>query len=78
MNIAFAIYFGIGLVVAILFSIVAYFDSDDSLYHWDMFTSSMILFFLWPIGLYAVISDIVEEKINEHKYNKEHRRKEHE
>lgn len=75
MKIFLLIYFGIGLFAAIAFSFLAYFDSDDSRYHWDMFVSSLLLFFLWPIGLYAMISDMVEEWWNERKYRKEHRSK---
>lgn len=77
MAIVASIYFGIGLLLAIGFLLISYFDSDDARFHAEMFISALILFFFWPVGIGALISDVVEEWWRDYKYNKEHRRKNH-
>lgn len=67
---ALLVYFGIGLVLAIGFLILAYFYSDDAKFHADMIVTALEIFFIWPYGFILFGYDIIKDRINEYKYNK--------
>lgn len=66
------IYLGLGIVSAIIFLFIVYFDKPEGHLDWSDYLTALIYIPLWPVGPLGFIVWEIEDLIDSYKYNKKY------